>query len=146
VLFLFGLRDPLSIANIDAICDGISAEVARHFGAPGNDGYRLFFHVYGRDAILGDREPRPDISSHEVCIVIEAVAAEEELAKKIAKLAKYSALRVHYPGKLGTAGGCAMLADDILRFSVPAYEWAVDHLLPLEDPLAPFPIELERVP
>jgi hypothetical protein len=146
VLFLFGLRDALSISNIDAICDGISAEVARHHGAPGDGGYHLFFHVYGRDAVLGAREPRPEISSHEVCVVIEAVAAEEELAKKIAKLAKYSALRVHYPGKLGTAGGCAMLADDILRFSVPAYEWAVDHLLPVEDPLALFPIELERVP
>lgn len=144
-LFLFGLRDPLSIANVDAICDGISAEVERHHGAPGDGSYRLFFHVYGRDAVLGVREPRREISSHEVCVVIESVAAEEDLARKIAKLAKYSALRVHYPGKLGTAGGCAMLADDILRFSVPAYEWAVDHLLPLKEPLEPFPTELERV-
>jgi hypothetical protein len=141
-LFLFGLRDPLSIGNIDRMCEGIAAEVAVQYGAPGAGRYHLDFHVYGRDAVLGEREPTPEIRSHEICVVIEAVAPDPVEAKNIAKLAKYCSFRVHYPGKLGTAGGCAMLADEVLSSSVPGYEWVIDHLLPLDDPLAPFPTVL----
>jgi hypothetical protein len=144
-VFLFGLRDPLSIANIDRMCEGIEAEVAREYGPQDDGGYRLLFHVYGRDAILGEREPTPEITSHEICVVIEAVAPELDRAKSIAKMAKYCSLRLHYPGKLGTAGGCAMPADDILTYGVPSYEWVVDHLLPLDDPLAPFRTEIEEL-
>jgi hypothetical protein len=144
-LFLFGLRDPLSIENVDRLCDGIAAEVERVYGEPGVDRYHLVFHVYGRDAVLGEREPTPAITSHEICVVIEVVAPDEHEAKNIAKLAKYSSFRVHYPGKLGTAGGCAMLADEVLVSAVPGYEWVIDHLLPLDDPLRPFRTELETV-
>jgi hypothetical protein len=141
-LFLFGLRDPLSIANIDRMCDGIRVEVERVFGEPAEDRYQLLFHVYGRDAVMGEREPTPQIRSHEICVVVEAVAPDEEEAIKVAKLAKYSSFRVHYPGKLGTAGGCAMLADEVLLAPHATYRWAIDHLLRLADPLELFPIEV----
>jgi hypothetical protein len=141
-LFLFGLRDALSIANVDRMCEGIAAEVERQFGPQADDAYRLLFHVYGRDAVMGPREPTPEIRSHEICVVIEAVAPDEEQAVNVAKLAKYSSFRVHYPGKLGTAGGCAMLGDEVLLAPHATYRWAIDHLLPLSDPLELFPIEL----
>jgi acyclic terpene utilization AtuA family protein len=144
-IFLFGLRDPISIANIDKMCDGIAAEVARQYGPSGNGRYHLDFHVYGRDAILGAREPQPEIASNEICVVIDVVAPDREDAKNVAKMAKYCSLRVHYPGKLGTAGGCAMLSDEVLMSSIPGHEWVLDHVLPLEDPLELFPMELERV-
>jgi hypothetical protein len=38
-IFIFGLRDPLSIANIDRMCDGIAAEVANNIGPPGEGRY-----------------------------------------------------------------------------------------------------------
>jgi hypothetical protein len=38
-----------------------------------------------------------------------------------------------------------MLADEVLMPSMPVYEWVLDHLLPLDDPLAPFKIQLETV-
>lgn len=144
-LFLFGLRDPLSIANVDLICDGISTEVERQLGRAGDGRYHLVFHVYGRNAVMGVREPTPQIRSHEICVVVEAVAPDPEDAKNIAKLAKYCSFRVHYPGKLGTAGGCAMLADEVLSAPVASYRWVIDHLLPLADPLELFPIELSEV-
>jgi hypothetical protein len=144
-IFIFGLRDPISIANIDRMCDGIAVEVANNIGPPGEGRYHLNFHVYGRDAILGRREPRPEITSHEICVVIDAVAPDRHEAIKVAKLAKYCSLRVHYPGKLGTAGGCAMLADEVLMSDTPGYEWALDHLLELEDPLELFPSRIEQV-
>ena len=144
-IFVFGLRDPLSIANIDRMTDGIAEEVALQYGPSGDGRYHLNFHVYGRDAILGEREPLNEITSHEICVVIDVVAPDRDDAKNVAKLAKYCSLRVHYPGKLGTAGGCAMLADEVLMSSMPGHEWALDHVLPLDDPLELFPIELESV-
>jgi hypothetical protein len=144
-IFIFGLRDPLSIANVDKMCDGIAAEVAHQYGPPGDGRYHLNFHVYGRDAILGEREPRPEITAHEICVVVDVVAPDRDDAKNVAKLAKYCSLRVHYPGKLGTAGGCAMLADEVLMSSMPGHEWVLDHVLPLADPLEQFPTTLEEL-
>jgi hypothetical protein len=145
VLFPFGLRDPLSIANVDNICAGIADEIEKHYGAAGAGGYHLNFHVYGRDAILGEREPHATVQAHEIAVMIDVVAPDRDDAINIAKLAKYSSLRVHYPGKLGTAGGCAMLADEVLTASIPVYEWVLDHLLTLDDPVVPFRREMEMV-
>jgi len=144
-IFPFGLRDPLSIASVDLMCDEVASEVTRQYGPAEEGRYHLNFHIYGKDAILGEREPAPTITSHEICVVIDVVASDPDDAKNIAKLAKYCSLRVHYPGKLGTAGGCAMLADEVLMYSIPRYEWALDHLLPLNDPLELFPTEWETV-
>jgi hypothetical protein len=108
--------------------------------------FDLLFHVYGRDAVMGAREPTPLITSHEICVVVEAIAPQASDAKAIAKLAKYSSFRVNYPGKLGTAGGSAMFADEVYMSSVPRYRWIVDHLLTLEHPAEVFQTTLERVP
>jgi hypothetical protein len=101
--------------------------------------------VYGRDAILGEREPTPAITSHEIAVVIDVVAPDREDAIQVAKMAKYCSLRVHYPGKLGTAGGSAMLSDEVLMPDTPGYEWVLDHLLTLQDPLELFPSEIGTV-
>jgi hypothetical protein len=144
-IFVFGLRDPLSIANVENLCEGIRAEVEKHFGPSDDSSYHLFFHVYGRDAVMGVREPTPQITSHEICVVVEAVAETLADAKAITKLAKYSSFRVNYPGKLGTAGGSAMIGDEVFTSGIPRYQWIVDHLLPLGDPLELFPMVLEEV-
>jgi hypothetical protein len=144
-IFVFGLRDPLSIRNIDLLCDGIRAEVEKHYGPSDAGTYHLLFHVYGRNAVMGTREPTPQISSHEICVVVEAIAPEAADAKGIAKLAKYSSFRVHYPGKLGTAGGSAMFADEVYMSGVPRYEWIVDHLLELDVPADAFTTTLEVI-
>lgn len=53
-LVLFGLRDPLSIANLDPILAAIHAELVR---LEGDTGWQLHFSVFGRDAILRESEP-----------------------------------------------------------------------------------------
>jgi hypothetical protein len=144
-IFIFGLRDPLSIANVDKVCGGIRAEVEKHYGPSDGSTYQLLFHIYGKDAVMGPREPTPEIRGHEIGIVVEAVAPDARDAKGIAKLAKYSSFRVNYPGKLGTAGGSAMLSDEVYSSAMPRYRWIIDHLLALDDPTAPFTTTLEEV-
>jgi hypothetical protein len=38
-----------------------------------------------------------------------------------------------------------MLSDEVLMSDTPGYEWVLDHLLTLDDPLELFPSEIERV-
>ncbi|MHB8170339.1 MAG: hypothetical protein ACYDG6_02210 [Thermincolia bacterium] len=39
----------------------------------------MIFHIYGRNGVMGDLEPRQKINSHEVGIIIEAVAGSQEI-------------------------------------------------------------------
>ncbi len=145
-LVIAGLRDRLSIANLDKIFEFIKAEVRRiyHRQTAGKD-YHLFFHVYGQNAVMQELEPLKHPQPHEVGIVMEVVSPEPGLAEHIAKLAKYSIFRANYPGKLGVAGGAALLADEVVKPSHDSYRWTIDHLLPLRDPLELFPIRMIEV-
>jgi Acyclic terpene utilisation family protein AtuA len=131
-LVLFGLRDPLSIAHLDDIFTGIEAEVARVMGT---EGWQLSFRVFGRDAVLGRREPARSRTPHEVAVLAEAIASDEGMAAHVAKLVKYGSMRVHYEGKLGIAGGAALPGDEILSPQQEAYRWTIDHLVDVADPL-----------
>ena len=145
-LFIFGLRDPISIRNVDRIQEAIMEEVRTIYpeAQPGRD-YDVYFHVYGKNAIMGDREPVKRTKAHELGIVTEVIAQDRGLAEGIAKLVKYMALRAHYPGKVGTAGGAAFIADEVLKPEHDAYRWTVDHLLPVSDPLELFPMKLVEI-
>jgi hypothetical protein len=143
---LFAFRDPISIAHIDEILAFIVDEAARVLPDMVRErDYRLLFHVYGRDGVMGALEPVRQIASHEVAVVAEIVGPTRELVERLGALVKYASLRAYYQGKLGTAGGAAFLQDEIWFSPRGAFQWTVDHLLPLEDPLELFPISLEEV-
>jgi hypothetical protein len=143
---LFAFRDPISIAHVDEILDFIAREAARVLpGMERDKDYRLVFHVYGRNGVMGALEPVKMITSHEVAVVAEIVGPTHEFVERLGALVKYASLRAYYKGKLGTAGGAAFLQDEIWFSPRGAYHWTVDHLLPLSDPLELFPISLEEV-
>ena len=141
-LILFALRDPEAIAHVDDITAAIRAEVQRVVGA---EGWHLNFSVYGRDAILGEREPERPAPGHEVAVLAEAIAPDESRAIQIAKLVKYGSLRAQYGGRFGKGGGAALPGDEVLSPEQEAYRWTVDHLVTLKDPLEGVRIEYEVV-
>lgn len=141
-LILFGLRDPEAIAHVDAITADIRGEVERVMGS---DGWHLNFSVYGRDALLGPREPESRGAAHEVAVLAEAIAPDEEQAVQIAKLVKYGSLRAQYGGRFGKGGGAALPGDEVLSPEQEAYRWTVDHLVTLTDPMECCRIEYEVV-
>ena len=61
-----GTRDPLLIGRIDNFLDSVRAEVATKAAAFGAtpDSYQLGFRVYGRDGVMGAREPFRDALMH----------------------------------------------------------------------------------
>jgi len=143
-LAIVGLRDPDVITRIDLVIKWCNQKVREVFGDPEEEGYRLYYHIYGRNGVMGEREPQAHIRSHEVGVVVEGVAPTQELAREITGLAARNFLYARLPGIRGTAGTAAYLSDEVLA-ARPGYEWTINHVVPVKDPLELFPIHLERV-
>lgn len=134
-----GTRDPALISQLDVYLENIRTRVADMYGA---DGYRLLFHVYGRDGVMGAREPTKDIRGHELGLVIEAIADDPETSAAILALARSVALHVTYPGRKAIAGNLAFPFSPSDLKAGEVFEFSIHHLVRVDDPLECFPIEL----
>src|SRR4029077_2663478 len=81
---IVGVRDPYTIANIDLVTAWARRQVAERFGA---GGYELHFTVYGRNALLGDREPQKAKPAHELGIVVQGIAPTKAMAEEVCMIA-----------------------------------------------------------
>jgi hypothetical protein len=132
---IVGVRDPYTIANIDLVTAWARQQVIERFG---DKGYELHFTVYGRNAILGDREPLKAMPAHELGIVVQAIAKEKAMAEEVCVIATRQMFYARLPQVKGTAGGVAFLLDEVMPAS-PAYRWTLNHTMRLDDPLELFP-------
>jgi hypothetical protein len=138
-----GIRDPYTIRHIDAVIGWARSKVQERWGEPGAR-YQLYYHVYGRDGVMGPSEPRRAAPGHELCLVVEAVAPRWEDAEVICALGTRNLFYARLPEVRGTAGTAALMMDEVLR-GKPGYEWTVNHVLPLADPLELTTVKLEVV-
>ena len=136
-----GTRDPVMMERMDDIIEGVKERVADNFR--GRDlKYHLNFTIYGRDGVMGRLEPLRERSlSHEYGIIIEAVADTQELANTICATARSTMLHYGYEGRRATAGNLAFPYSPSDFHAGEVYAFSVYHLLKVEDPAAPFPIE-----
>ena len=142
---LAGVRDAAVIANLSVIEAQVRAAVRRNLpGAVRDDQFALGFRHYGRDAVLGplewDRTP-----PREVGTLIEVVAETQALADAVLSLARSSFLHCPFPGRKTTAGNLAFPFSPSDASAGEVYEFSVYHLMEVEDQLALFPIEMERI-
>lgn len=140
-IFIAGIRDPKGIAYLDEILEYTKDMVAELFGPAEENSYFVDFKVYGRDAIMADKEPRHEIAGHEVGIVAEIVAPTQEKAEAICAYARSTMLHYHYTDRYATAGNLAFpfAPSD---FNIGAvYEFNVYHLVPIDNPTTFFPIK-----
>ena len=138
VYHLVGIRDPRAIVHLDQILADTRKKVSEIIGAARNDQYELFFHTYGKNAVMKKNEPIQATLAHEVAIVIEVISKDLELATSVAKCAKFRFFYMSYPGQMNSSGGSvALITDEPLFPKNKCYQWTVDHLLALKDPLDP---------
>jgi hypothetical protein len=139
---LAGARDPVFLARLDEIVAGVRARVADNFAGLPPESYRLLVRVYGRDGVMAELEPTPRLSSHEVGLVLEAVAETQELANTICAFARSTMLHYGYEGRLSTAGNLAFPFSPSDCKAGEVYEFSVYHLVEVDDPAGMFPVEL----
>ncbi len=134
-----GTRDPIMISKIDDIIKGVKERVADNFKDITFD-YYLDFIIYGRNGVMGGLEPVSEILSHELGIVIEAVADTQEHANTICASARSTMLHYGYEGRRATAGNLAFpySPSDFKAGSV--YVFSLYHILEVDDPNELFPV------
>lgn len=134
-----GTRDPILISQLDAYLENVRNRVKEVYGT---EGYRLLFHVYGRDGVMGGLETAKEIRSHELGFVIEVVADDPEASSAILALSRSAALHSTYPGRKAIAGNLAFPFSPSDLGAGEAFEFSVHHLVEVDDPLDLFPVEM----
>lgn len=135
-----GVRDPYFIQKVDAIIDGVTQRINDNFKTLKD--YHLNFKVYGRDGVMGSLEPQKTITSHELAIVIDAVAPTQDIANTICSFARSTMLHYGYEGRIATAGNLAFPYSPSDFKVGPVYNFSLYHLLAVSDPVAPFKLSL----
>lgn len=137
-----GVRDPVAVASLDVIEQGVRAAVASNIsGTFAPEAYTLRFLRYGIDGVSGGREPVPTPLPREVGLVIEAVAPTQELADTVIGLARSSALHQAFPNRKATAGNLAFPFSPSDFQGGAVYEFALYHLLDTTGLNISFPVE-----
>jgi hypothetical protein len=136
-----GVRDPLFIAQCDTILSAVRAQVQSML-IDSRSG-QLFFHLYGRDGVMGPGEPVRQTTAHELGILIEAVAPTQEQANSLVSLTRSTLLHYGYPGRISTAGNLAFPFSPSDFAAGAVYEFSVYHLMEQDAP-DDFPLEVQE--
>ena len=127
-----GVRDPIMINQIDSIIETIQTNTMQTLKSEKIEA-SLHFHIYGKNGIMGGLEPEKDAPTHELCIVIEAVAPEQKSADSACSIARSTMLHYGYPNRIATAGNLAFpfSPSDIKAGEV--YVFSIYHLMRIGD-------------
>jgi hypothetical protein len=126
---IVGVRDPYTIEHIDQVIEWARSQAKQQL--KGQD-YQLYYHIYGKNAVMGNLEPIKEIKSHELGIVVESLANTKELAKEAAIIGSRQIFYARLPEVKGTAGTAAFLFDEVLPVS-PAFRWTLNHTIEVDD-------------
>jgi len=136
-----GIRDPYTIKNIDKVIEWARSQVEERFAGKK---YELYYRIFGKNGVMGDLEPVKEIRSHELCVIVEGIASTKEMAEEVTMIGTRQIFYARLPEVKGTAGTAAFIVDEVLPAS-PAYIWTMNHVIPVDDPLELFKIELIEV-
>ena len=137
-----GTRDPIMIASIESILETVRARVANILGSEARA--QVFFHLYGKNGVMGELEPLKNTSAHELGIVIEVLGETQDEANTVCSLTRSTLLHYGYPGRVATAGNLAFPFSPSDTPAGAVYEFALYHLMPI-DPHTAFPFRMEQV-
>lgn len=140
-----GVRDPIMINQIDECESAVRDAVSRYFKDIPMEDYKLIFHIYGKNGVMGELEPQKEITSHEIGIILEVVAKDQALANTICAFARSTLMHYSYKGRIATAGNLAFPYAPSDIPTGPVYKFNIHHLVQVDDPCELFPIELVEI-
>lgn len=141
-----GTRDPLLISRID---DHISKvrEIVRDAASAfaSEKQYDIVYRLYGKNAVMGDREPEINDTPHELGVVVEVIAETPDLASAILTLARTFTLTTDFPGRMCTAGNLAYAHSPHEIHTGYVYRFNILHAVDVADAHEIFKTEMSRV-
>ena len=139
-IFIGGIRDPILIGQLDSFLAGVRKRTEATYPELASGKAQMFFHVYGRNAVMGDLEPLKHVVPHEVGLMGEVTAGTQEAANAICSAARIAVLHMPYPGQLATSGNFAIPLNPPENPIGPVCKFTVYHLMEIDDPAEFFPI------
>ena len=130
-----GIRDPYSVKHVDLIVDWAKAQVKKRFG---DEGYELHYNIFGKNGVMGELEPVKETLSHELCVIVQAIAPSAKIAEEICMTGTRQMFYARLPDVKGTAGSVSFLLDEVVQAS-PACKWTLNHTMAVADGLELFP-------
>ncbi len=144
------IRDPFIIRQIDdwveRLHERVHARVAEVYGgAISADDYIFNVRIYGKNGTMGPLEPVKEVTSHELCLLFEVTAADQETASAIAAVTRHQALHLPIPEWSGLITGVACPYNPSYLERGAVYRFCVNHVVEPDDPYEMFPIDYVNV-
>lgn len=139
-----GIRDPSAIIHLDEILKKAKSGAAKQFSDLKTKDWALYFHVYGRNGVMGPLEIERS-TPHEVGLIIEVIASTQEQASSICMFVHAFILHYGFPGRTSTAGNLAFPFSPQDIPVGPVCRFNIYHLMEADDPLIHFPIQIVEV-
>jgi len=144
-MFVGGIRDPILIGQLDSYLATIRKRAEGIFPQLASGQASLMFHVYGRDAVMGEMEPMRHVVPHEVGLMGEVTAPTQALANDICSSTRVAVLHTPYPGQMATAGNFAIPLNPPETPTGPVCRFTVYHLMEIDSPSDLFPVRYMEI-
>ncbi|RDK06581.1 acyclic terpene utilization AtuA family protein [Cupriavidus lacunae] len=148
-MVLGGVRDPVILEQFEGWFDGLKAHIAENvegvFGPSIRGQYRIDYKIYGKNGVLGDREPYPERIGNEVGLLMVSLAQTQEVAYAIAGQAAHMVLHHSVPQWEGLLSNLAFPIAPHFWSLGEAYQFVLNHVVELDHPLELHPIRYEEV-
>jgi len=137
-IVIAGVRDPILLENLEEIESRVEEQVCDYYQEISKEDFKINFYNYGMNAVLGRKETVP-FNGHEIGVLLEVVAKDQELANSICSTARSTLLHFGHEKRKSTAGNLAFpFAPSDIEFG-PVYEFSVYHLMEITE--NPFQID-----
>ncbi len=146
---VLGVREPSLLQQLRAWSDAAEQAVRdapRFADALAQGRFTMATRLYGLDGVLGSLEPHVAVTGHEAAVIFDVVADTRELAQEVAYFAFIRLFIGPYPGRKTTAGNAAAPFMPVVIPVSEVYRFGIYHLLPLADPVEPFPHAVHHFP
>jgi hypothetical protein len=146
-VFVAGVRDPDLVEGMEDFVVECRKRVAGEAASMGisEDEYTLTVRIYGRGAVMGARDPVSDPHPHELGIVADVIAMDEDTSRAIMAKARYAMLHTDFPNRKCISGNLAIPFSPSDMPCGQTYRFNVWHTMELDDPLEPFPMHIVNV-
>ena len=143
------IRDPIIIRQIDdwlsRMKERLALRIRDAFGGLEMDkDYSVFFRVYGRNGAMGALEP-VTTPAHEICLIIEVTAPDQELAGQLADSAHHLALHFPVPEWHGLISALAFPYSPSVLHRGATHRFNMNHVVEPADPYEMFPTTVAAV-
>jgi hypothetical protein len=142
-----GVREPSLLEQIREWTDSAERDLraaARFTEALRSGRLKVHSRIFGLDGVLGPLEPNKTVTGHEAMVIFDVVAANRQLAEEAAYFGYIRLFIGPYPGRITTAGNAAASFMPVVIPVSDVFTFSIYHLLPLADPVAPFPAAVRR--